>query len=147
MEKSEADQQFELELYWCIQQLENTLVTKKMNPKQAQDVTQSLKVLKSQKAPLVKKRQLMRMTFGDYRAKMLEEQKKFSKAYHRAEISIASPNKNSRYLRKKSAFVKVRSIRNNEGEEEPHIEANQRDFAYNPSDNSFRFNFSDTETK
>ena len=35
-----------------------------------------LKVLQSSKAPLVKKRQAMRNTFGDYRAKMKKEQAK-----------------------------------------------------------------------
>ena len=35
-----------------------------------------LKILQSSKAPLIKKRQAMRNTFGDYRAKMKKEQTK-----------------------------------------------------------------------
>ena len=35
-----------------------------------------LKILQSSKAPLIKKRQAMRNTFGDYRAKMRKEQAK-----------------------------------------------------------------------
>ena len=35
-----------------------------------------LKILRSDKAPLVKKRQAMRNTFGDYRQKIKEEEKK-----------------------------------------------------------------------
>lgn len=31
-------------------------------------------------APLIKKRQLMRLTFGDYRAKMVEEERKFNRS-------------------------------------------------------------------
>ena len=37
-----------------------------------------LKVLKNPKAALVKKRHAMRTTFGDYRRKMLEEEKMFA---------------------------------------------------------------------
>lgn len=36
-----------------------------------------LNTLMSTSAPIIKKRQVMRMTFGDYRAKMEAENKKF----------------------------------------------------------------------
>ena len=48
-----------------------------------------LKILQSRKAPLVKKRQAMRNTFGDYRAKMKKEQTK-SAAGESPEIKIIS---------------------------------------------------------
>ena len=35
-----------------------------------------LRTLKSPRAPMAKKRQVMRMTFGDYRTKMAKEEKK-----------------------------------------------------------------------
>lgn len=38
-----------------------------------------MNVLMSHSTPLVRKRQVMRMSFGDYRAKMAEEDKKLSK--------------------------------------------------------------------
>ena len=42
----------------------------------AMEAVKVLKILQSSKAPLVKKRQAMRNTFGDYRAKMRKEQAK-----------------------------------------------------------------------
>ena len=42
----------------------------------AQEAVKVLKILQSSKAPLIKKRQAMRNTFGDYRAKMKKEQTK-----------------------------------------------------------------------
>lgn len=42
----------------------------------AQEVERVLRTLKSPKAPIAKKRQVMRATFGDYRSKMLQEEKK-----------------------------------------------------------------------
>ena len=43
----------------------------------AEDLLKSYKTLAGPKAPLIKKRQLMRMLFGDYRQKMADEEKKF----------------------------------------------------------------------
>lgn len=40
----------------------------------AEEALRAIKTLRSDKAPLVKKRQLMRAMFGDYRKKMQEEQ-------------------------------------------------------------------------
>jgi hypothetical protein len=45
----------------------------------AQDAAHSLVILKSKNAPAIKKRQVMRSSFGDYRTKMAEEEKKLSK--------------------------------------------------------------------
>lgn len=44
----------------------------------AQDAEKTLRILKGANQPLVKKRQVMRNTFGDYRAQMAEEEKKLS---------------------------------------------------------------------
>ncbi|KAJ8037798.1 UPF0488 protein C8orf33-like [Holothuria leucospilota] len=71
-----AAEKFQKELCWCIQQLEMGLANMKPNPRQAQEVEKVLRTLKSPKAPIAKKRQVMRTTFGDYRSKMLEEEKK-----------------------------------------------------------------------
>ncbi|CAL7938823.1 unnamed protein product [Xylocopa violacea] len=72
----EAEDQFELELCWCIQQLELCLATGKLPEKQAHDLTKNINILKSNNAPLIKKRQIMRNTLGNYREKMaLDEQK------------------------------------------------------------------------
>lgn len=72
----EAASQFEVELCWCVQQLEITMqTTGKLNQKQMQDAEKNLKILKSPTQMLIKKRQLMRTLFGDYRSKMAEEEK------------------------------------------------------------------------
>nr|CAD7569454.1 unnamed protein product [Timema californicum] len=76
---NEAAQQVEKELCWCILQLQTSLILHKMTPKQAQDISHTINILKSPTAPLVKKRQIMRNTFGDYRAKMAEEENQFRK--------------------------------------------------------------------
>lgn len=92
----EAAQQFELELCWCIQQVQSALKSGKLNAKQSkiydsniyympcisfiiflvQDHTKALNVLMSNSTSLVRKRQVMRLSFGDYRAKMAEQEKK-----------------------------------------------------------------------
>lgn len=92
----ELEQQFEVELCWCIQQLQVALKSGKLNSKQGkknpicfllitfvilvQDNTKALNILMSNSTPLVHKRQVMRLSFGDYRAKMSAEEKKCSKS-------------------------------------------------------------------
>ncbi|KDR10652.1 UPF0488 protein CG14286 [Zootermopsis nevadensis] len=151
---SDADrntvQQFELELQWCIQQLEGALSTNKMSTKQAQDAAHSLTVLRSKNAPIIKKRQVMRSSFGDYRTKMLEEEKKFNKAQERVSITAPTPNKKSCFV-KQSAVICEPSQANfrfnfemPEGKEEActsQLTTSHKSLAYKSSDNSFRFNF------
>lgn len=45
-----------------------------------QDHIKTLNTLMSNSAQLVKKRQIMRLSFGDYRAKMAAEDKKYSRS-------------------------------------------------------------------
>lgn len=88
--------QFELELAWCIQTMESSLNGGKLNPNQGllarivilayiylhfcmisvRETTQNLNILKSSNQPMIRKRQIMRLSFGDYRAKMAEEEKR-----------------------------------------------------------------------
>ncbi|KFU95242.1 UPF0488 protein C8orf33, partial [Chaetura pelagica] len=70
----QSDDQLWKEVDWCVKQLELGLKTQKPTPKQAEEALRAIKTLRSAKAPLVKKRQLMRTMFGDYRKKMEEEQ-------------------------------------------------------------------------
>lgn len=88
-------QRFEVELYWCIQQMQSALNSGKLSEKQGkgklktfriygdsktvQDHRKALNTLMSHSAPVIKKRQVMRLSFGDYRAKMAEEDKKITK--------------------------------------------------------------------
>ncbi|XP_071963123.1 uncharacterized protein [Antedon mediterranea] len=78
-EKESPAELFQRELCWCIQQLEHGLASAKPTSKQAKDAEKLVRTLKSHKAPMVKKRQVMRMTFGDYRKKMMAEKTKHEK--------------------------------------------------------------------
>lgn len=72
---------FQRELCWCIQQLEMGLTNSKPNkpkPQQVPEAERLLKILKSAKAPMAKKRQIMRASFGNYRARMQQEEKRHS---------------------------------------------------------------------
>ncbi|NXG51866.1 CH033 protein, partial [Psilopogon haemacephalus] len=69
----QLDEQLWKEVDWCVEQLELGLKTQKPTAKQAAEALQAIRTLRSDKAPLVKKRQLMRAMFGDYRKKMEED--------------------------------------------------------------------------
>ncbi|XP_055313404.1 UPF0488 protein CG14286 [Sitodiplosis mosellana] len=102
---SPAIEQFELELYWCIQTLENSLSSGKLNAKQAQDAEKTLKSLKSNSQPMVKKRQLMQLAFGDYRRKMADEEKKLRVGNTSIEF-VGGATKEQRTATNKGHFVK-----------------------------------------
>ncbi|XP_062556411.1 UPF0488 protein CG14286 [Armigeres subalbatus] len=161
----EADRQFELELYWCIQQLENSLNAAHVreNNKKTEDTLKLINTLKSANQPLIKKRQIMRSTFGDYRAKMAEEEKTMT--LNPESVRFDVPKKKAKYH-----FVKKAAILNEDNKEfrfnfsniqlddaeeqseaaQPSTAATERrqESQMKPlkilplSDNSFRFNFS-----
>ncbi|TNN39695.1 UPF0488 protein C8orf33 [Liparis tanakae] len=82
-----AEQQLNRQLDWCIEQLESGMLSQRATPKQKEEASRSLKTLRSSKAPLAKKRQVMRAMTGDYRKKMDEEK---SKQYKLIQNEIAS---------------------------------------------------------
>ncbi|XP_062847901.1 UPF0488 protein C8orf33 homolog [Trichomycterus rosablanca] len=94
-----ADQQLIQELDWCIEQLELGLRTQKSSAKQREEAARALKTLRSSKAPIVKKRQVMRAVSGDYRKKMEQERDRQFKLIHSA-ISSAKFNTGSQPSRK-----------------------------------------------
>lgn len=77
----DAAANFEEELLWCIEHLQDVLLnaTTKQSPptKQTETYFKGLMTLKNRKAPVAKKRQVMHMTCGDYRKKMQEERRRF----------------------------------------------------------------------
>ncbi|KAL0984340.1 hypothetical protein UPYG_G00140220 [Umbra pygmaea] len=100
-----AEQQLKRELDWCIEQLELGMMTQKATPKQKEDASRAIKTLRSSKAPLVKKRQVMRAMSGDYRKKMEEEKRKqfnlIQAAMTSAQVkAVADPTKKSLFHRK-----------------------------------------------
>jgi len=99
--QSEAEK-FTAELVWCINQLELGLERQNPDSRQAAETVKILKILKSTKAPMVKKRQAMRNALGDYRKKMREAEKKsLSSMRHSQFVSPAHQriNSRSRFLR------------------------------------------------
>jgi len=97
----EVEDRFELELCWCIQQLQASLSAGKLQEKQAQELGKQLHSLKSNTAPLIKKRQIMRNTLGDYRGQMAEDERKFSKTVSAVKFtSSAAADKKSIFIKK-----------------------------------------------
>ncbi|KAM9424506.1 UPF0488 protein C8orf33 homolog [Pholidichthys leucotaenia] len=75
-EKLSPEEQLNRELDWCIEQLELGMRSQRGTPKQKEEASRALKTLRSSKAPLAKKRQVMRAMTGDYRKQMKEEREK-----------------------------------------------------------------------
>uniref|UniRef100_A0A182PLA9 Uncharacterized protein n=1 Tax=Anopheles epiroticus TaxID=199890 RepID=A0A182PLA9_9DIPT len=105
-EQSEADRQFELELYWCIQQLESqlSLPNVRENNKKLEETSKLINTLKSGTQPIIRKRQIMRTTFGDYRSKMAEEEQ--TMALNPDSVRFEGPKEKAKYhFVKKSAIL------------------------------------------
>ncbi|KAK0168686.1 hypothetical protein PV327_002462 [Microctonus hyperodae] len=96
----EAENKFELELCWCIQQLELGINNGNFSEKQMKSTQKNLDLLKNNNTSLIHKRQIMRTTFGDYRMKMLQEEKKHSKSVSTVKFSKPKPFGN------KSIFIR-----------------------------------------
>nr|CAI5865842.1 unnamed protein product [Callosobruchus analis] len=151
----EQEQQFEVELCWCIQQLQIALQSGKLNSKQVKDHTNALNTLMNNSAPLIQKRQIMRLSFGDYRAKMALEEKK-SKNQLVIKVKPATPSKKSTFFKRSGFSATGNSFRfnfdpppdtnrdivvNEPLKTELVIPQKTETFLFQPSDNNFRFNF------
>jgi hypothetical protein len=151
----EVQEQFETELCWCIQQLQRALNSSKLNQKQVQENTRILNMLMNNSTPFIKKRQLMRLTFGDYRTKMMEEIKKMPKGLN-IKIKPVSPNKHSKFMKKSlfssssdSNFKFNFNVENTNDKllddiSKMEINSNRdasQQFHFINSDNTFKFNF------
>ncbi|NXC51354.1 CH033 protein, partial [Penelope pileata] len=139
----QSDDQLWKELHWCVEQLELGLKTQKSTPKQAEEALRAIKTLRSDKAPLVKKRQVMRTMFGDYRKKMEEElckQLKLMQADAKSasivEVKENIRNKNCRVIRKRSE-----ARRSQDSAGSPLESLNTASFRFTTSEEEFRFNF------
>ncbi|EDW00458.1 UPF0488 protein CG14286 [Drosophila grimshawi] len=108
----ESDIQFELELYWCVHQLQTALNTGKLSQKIAENAAKNLKTLTSQTAPLIKKRQVMKIALGDYRSKMQQEEKKLLLASKQIKFTPATDaNKESRFVKKSALLTSGKDFR------------------------------------
>ncbi|XP_007423908.1 uncharacterized protein LOC103057565 isoform X2 [Python bivittatus] len=152
-EMLQPDDQLKREVDWCVEQLELGLKTQKSTPKQMEEALRAIKTLRSKKAVLAKKRQVMRIMFGDYRAKMAEERQKqlkllqaASKAARIAEVTEETQKKRGQAFRKSAE-----GARRGQSLQEPFLQPHTSSvclraadpccFAFRPSQEEFRFNF------
>lgn len=96
----EAAEKFKVELQWCVQQIEAAM--QKTSLKEKESMAKSHRTLTSSKASHIKKRQLMSSLFGDYRAKMAEEESKMKTEAPKLKKHSAAPKK-SMFLRKSTS--------------------------------------------
>lgn len=138
----EAQDQFELELCWCIQQLEMCLATGKLPEKQIQDLTKNINILKSNKAPLVKKRQIMRSTLGNYREKMALDEQKLGKVASSMKF-VSAPAQNKKYVFIKKAACKTTTEKQHSNSNKDVTSLNSNESGINTDDvqTVFKFNF------
>lgn len=135
-----AEEQLNRQLDWCIEQLELAMRSQKGTSKQKEEASHALKTLRSSKAPLAKKRQVMRAMTGDYRKKMEEEK---NKQYRLIQNEIASAQvKLVSDSPKKSVFHRKAEVKTQETElKEQTREHTASAFVFTPSKEEFLFNF------
>ncbi|XP_040212557.1 UPF0488 protein C8orf33 homolog isoform X3 [Rana temporaria] len=146
-----GDSDLQRELDWCVEQLKIGLQRKKSTSKQVEEAMRTMKTLRSEKVALVKKRQVMRTMFGDYRQKMEEERQKQLKLMQAAAKS-ARVTEVPETLRRKSSKVFRKSAQKSNrdtGQDLPTSSQdstaqpapNQEGFTFQPSQEPFFFNF------
>ncbi|XP_056306749.1 UPF0488 protein C8orf33 homolog [Danio aesculapii] len=146
------DEQLSRELDWCIEQLELGLRTQKTTSKQREEASRALKTLRSSKAPLVKKRQVMRAVSGDYRKKIEEEKNRQFKLIQSAMTSARvttvteckpvfhrRAEKNTQPINKTDGSQETQSSQ--ETNEHTKTEEDTKSFVFTKTDEKFCFNF------
>ncbi|KAI4898055.1 hypothetical protein NFI96_002826 [Prochilodus magdalenae] len=146
------EEQLNRELDWCIEQLELGLRTQKSSTKQREEASRNLKTLRSSKAPMVKKRQVMRAVSGDYRRKMEEETNKQFKliqsAMTNAKVTaVSEPSRKPVFHRR--AVTKIHTASHMDKSHDTHglshaaeqTVGDMGQFVFRPSNEEFRFNF------
>lgn len=139
----EVEDQFELELCWCVQQLEMCLFTGKLPEKQMHDLKRNINILKSNNASLIKKRQIMRNTLGNYREKMALDEQKFGKtAFSIKFMPTTNKNKKSIFLRKAASTSSSTSLKEKQYLKTIALYSNSNEnIDANDVQNPFKFNF------
>lgn len=132
----EIEDQFEVELCWCIQQLEISLGTSKLPEKQAESMVKAINVLKSNSVPFIKKRMLMRNTLGDYRQKMKDDEKKFGKSAIEFKLT-GKKDSSSVFIKKACALQNKETVEKSTKSNSSLNQSNSNDESNEP----FKFNF------
>lgn len=145
------DEQLSRELDWCIEQLELGLRTQKTSSKQREEASRALKTLRSSKAPLVKKRQVMRAISGDYRKKIEEEKNRQFKLIQSAmtsarvtTVSECKPVFHRRAERNKQPKNKTDGCQETQSSQETNEHTKTEDtkpFVFTKTHEEFCFNF------
>ncbi|XP_076451923.1 uncharacterized protein LOC143287657 [Babylonia areolata] len=95
------DEQMQMEVDWCLARVEEKLAGMDPYSRPAQEAAKVHRILKSSKAPVIKKRQAMRNMFGDYRAKMKAMEKKSLAAMKKSKlVAVAEPPTDSKFFRR-----------------------------------------------
>lgn len=138
-----TEEQLQRQLDWCIEQLEQGMRSHKATPKQKEEASRALKTLRSSKAPLVKKRQVMRAMAGDYRKKMEDEKSKQFKLIQNETASAQLRAVSD--LPKKSVFHRRAGIKaaseSDTNSNNLDATAPEKNFVLTPSKEEFRFDF------
>lgn len=142
-----VEAQFQVELYWCIQQLQKTIDSGKLDKKLQDDAAKNCRTLKSSTAQLVKKRQLMKLLFGDYRAKMKDEEKKLGLASKNIKFTQPATANTSSFVKKSAILASGKNFKFNfnidglESDNHDHKEVAKENFTFTQSKEPFKFNF------
>lgn len=94
----DVEDTFEMELLWCIQKLQDSLGNKNLQPKQVQSIERNLNGLQNNNAPVIKKRQIMRSAFGNYREAMQKEEQNLGKSVDK--VKFVGNSEKSVFLKK-----------------------------------------------
>lgn len=142
-----VEEQLNRQLDWCIEQLELGMKSMTATPKQKEEASRALKTLRSSKAPLVKKRQVMRAMAGDYRKKMEDESKKQYKliqsevASAQVKTTVESPKK-CVFHRRAVAKPQVSATSQQLHQADSQMTRKEAEpFVFTASKEDFRFNF------
>lgn len=143
-----AEEQLNRQLDWCIEQLESGMGSLKGPSKQKEEASRALKTLRSAKAPLAKKRQVMRAMTGDYRKKMDDEKSKQYKLIKNeiasAQVKVVS-NSPKKSLFHRRAEVKTPGTEDLDAAQDTDLKAQTQEetsaFVFTSSKEEFKFNF------
>jgi hypothetical protein len=121
----EIELRFELELKWAINELQIRITSNDKQQSLHKDYEKALKVLKSTKSSVPKKRLVMDQIFGDYRNLMKQQFIKHS--FNENKLKLRNCRQNDLIVNNKSLFIK-KSLKN------------KTDFNVD-KDSNFKFNF------
>ena len=98
-----SDLELATEVLWCIQHIEGLLDKGKLSEKKMKEARSCYKLLKNSKTPLPKLRQAMRNSCGDYKAKMLAEDKEVKLDGDKITSCDTSQNQKNNFIKKSAS--------------------------------------------